>query len=151
MFTCKVVWGLKISLCIRSESRMPNVKNDFGFLKSPYLRGGDVLSHSSIMLSPYMTRVTRKQTLRSLSSHPEKDWRAGALQILLWVWHRLQNIIYEHSRVIFYSRCHIQRRIGGAPARQSFFGYDNDKDLKVCFLVIYPHTQIKSWSATAQG
>ncbi len=22
-----------------------------------------------------------------------------------------------------------------APARQSFFGYDNDKDLKVCFLV----------------
>ena len=26
-------------------------------------------------------------------------------------------------------------RIGRAPARQSFFGYDNDKDFKVCFLV----------------
>ncbi len=35
----------------------------------------------------------------------------------------LQNIIYEGSRVIFYSRCHAQRRIGGAP------------DIKVCFSV----------------
>ncbi len=60
----------------------------------------------------------------------------GAPPFLLWAWHRLQNISYEGSRVIFYSRCHTQRRIGGAPARQSFFGNDNDKDLKVCFPVM---------------
>ncbi len=29
--------------------------------------------------------------------------------------HRLQNIIYEGSKVIFYSQCHTQRGIGGAP------------------------------------
>ena len=32
----------------------------------------------------------------------------------LCVWHWLQNIIYDGSRVIFYSQCHTQRRIGGA-------------------------------------
>ncbi len=77
-------------------------------------------------------RITRKQTLRSLSlSYPQKDWPAGALPRFLWVRHRLQNIIYEVGRVIFYSQCHTH-----SPARQSFFGYDNDKDLKVCFLVM---------------
>ncbi len=73
---------------------------------------------------------------RSLSlSYLKKDWWAGAPPILLWVWHRLQNIIYEGSRVIFYSRCHTQRRIGGAQARQFFFGNYDDKDLKGHFLV----------------
>ncbi len=60
--------------------------------------------------------MLRKQTLRFLSlSYPKKDWRSGAPPILLWVWHQLQNIIYEGSRVIFYSGCHSQRRIGGPP------------------------------------
>ena len=65
-----------------------------------------------------MSCVTRKCALRSLSLS-----------------YRLQNTICEGSRVQFYSRCHTKRRIGGAPARQSFFVYDNDKDFKVCFLV----------------
>ncbi len=77
----------------------------------------------------------RKRALRSLSlSYPKKDWRAGPNQslagrapsILLFVWHRLQNIICW---------CHTLRRIGGAPTRQSFFGYGNDKDFKACFLL----------------
>ena len=37
----------------------------------------------------------------------------------------------------FYSRYHTQTRIGEDPARQSFFAYDNDKDIKVCFLVTH--------------
>ena len=65
------------------------------------------------------------------------QWLTAPSSDHIWVWHRLQNIIYEGSRVIFYSRCRTQRRIGGAPARQSFFGYDNDKDFKVCFLVTH--------------
>ncbi len=79
-----------------------------------------------------MTRLARKQTLKSLSlSYPIQ--MAGAPPILLWVWHRLQNIIYEVSRVIFYSRCHTQRRIGGP---QPFvLGMTMTLDLKVCFLV----------------
>ena len=53
-----------------------------------------------------MSRVTGKPTLRSFSlSYQKKDWRAGAHQS-------------------FFCR-----------ARQSFFWYDNDKDLKVHFLV----------------
>ena len=49
-----------------------------------------------------VTRITGKQTLRSLSlSCPKKDWQAG-----------VQNIICDGSRVIFYSRCHTQRRMG---------------------------------------
>ncbi len=44
--------------------------------------------------------------------------------------------------------------IGGVPAHQSFFGYDNDTDLKVCFLMarLICHwllgggQQLKSWS-----
>ncbi len=80
-----------------------------------------------------MMRVMRKQTSRSLS-YPK---------ILLWVWHRLKFIIYEGSRVIFHSRCHTQRRNGGAAAGQCFFGYDNDKDLKVCFFLTRINYEIK--------
>ena len=39
------------------------------------------------------------------------------------------------STTEFYSQCHAQRSNGGAPAHHSFFSYDNDKDLKVCFLM----------------
>ncbi len=76
--------------------------------------------------------VTRKQTVKSLSlSYAKKDWRAGAPPILLWVWHRLQNIIYEGRRVMFYSRCHTQRRIGGAT--ESIFGMPTTKTLRSAF------------------
>ena len=63
-------------------------------------------------------------------SYPKEDWRAGAPPILLCVWH-WQNIIYEGSSVIFYSQCH-----------------DNDKDLKVCFLVardIHTVSLLQDW------
>ena len=78
--------------------------------------------------------ITRKQTFFVVIP---KEGLAGPChtQRRVWVWYRLQNIIYLGSRVIFHSRCHIQRRIGEAPARQSLLGYDKDKDLKVCFLV----------------
>ncbi len=55
---------------------------------------------------------------------PKEKLVGGAPPILLLVWHRLQNIIYESSRVHFHCRCH---------TRQSLFGYDNDKDLKGWF------------------
>ena len=67
--------------------------------------------------------------------------KEGLASILLLVWHWPQNIICEGSRVQFYSRCHIQRR-NGAPC-QSFFGYDNDKNLKAYF----PMTQLVLWFA----
>ena len=61
---------------------------------------------------------------------PKKDWLAGAPQILLWVWYRLQNIIYEGSRVvIFYSRWHTKRRIGRAPPANPSFGMTMTKTL----------------------
>ncbi len=40
---------------------------------------------------------------------PKEGLTGGALPILLLVWHRLQDIICEGSRVQFYSRCHTQR------------------------------------------
>ena len=57
---------------------------------------------------------------------PKERLVGGAPPILLLVWHRLQNIMSEGSRVQFYSRCHTKE----GPARQSFFGRDNDKNLK---------------------
>ena len=55
-------------------------------------------SIENVCKSHYLMHVTRKQTLRSLSfSYPKKDWQDGAPPILLLVWHRLQNIIYEGS------------------------------------------------------
>ncbi len=90
-----------------------------------------------IVSNKNMMRVTRKQTLKVfVIVIPKEGLAGGAPPILLWIWHRLQNKIYEGSRVIFYSRWNTQRRIGGALACQFFFGYDNDKDLKVCFLVM---------------
>ncbi len=73
---------------------------------------------------------------------PKEGVAGGAPPILLWVWHRQQNtcIILESRRVQYYSRCHTQKDRQG-PARQSLFGYDNDKDLKVHFLV----TQLAVW------
>ncbi len=78
----------------------------------------------------------RQHALRSLSfSYQKKDWQAWPHQSFFG-YDTDYRIIYVGSRVIFYSRCHTQRRIGGAPvARQTVFGYDNGKDLKVCFLV----------------
>ncbi len=36
-----------------------------------------------------------------------------------------------------------QKKDGRGHARQSFFGYDNDKDLKVCFLVTHLISDMK--------
>ena len=46
--------------------------------------------------------------------------------------------MYEGCRLQIYSWCHIETRINGTPPHpQSFFWYDNDKDLKK------PQMQIK--------
>ena len=41
--------------------------------------------------------------------------------------------------------------LAGAPAHQSFFGYDNDKDLMVCFLVTHGVLGNEDIMATEQG
>ncbi len=43
------------------------------------------------------------------------------------------NIISEGSRVIFYSRCHTQRRIGGAPPANPSLGMAMTKTLRSVF------------------
>ena len=50
---------------------------------------------------------------------PKEGLADRAPPILLWVWHRLRNVICGGCRVWFYSQC---------LACQSFFGYDNDKE-----------------------
>ncbi len=69
----------------------------------------------------------RKQTLMSLSlSYQKKDWRVWPCPSFFWH-------VIDFSRIlILKSWCHTKRRMGA-----SFFWYDNDKDLKVCFLVTY--------------
>ena len=60
----------------------------------------------------------------------------GNMPFLLFLWIGQFPFTLLPPYIMFCSRCHTQRRIGRAPAHQSFLGYDNDKDLKVCFLVI---------------
>ncbi len=38
------------------------------------------------------------------------------------------------NRVQFYSCCDTKRRLGRAGSSKAFFWYDNDKNLKACFL-----------------
>ncbi len=60
---------------------------------------------------------------------------------MVWVWvvpdtnQGLYNIPKpsRQQSTILFSRCHTYRRISGTPAQQSFFGYDNDKNLKARF------------------
>ncbi len=73
------------------------------------------------------TCVTRKQTLRSLSNVviPNEGWahvnsEFGSADII--------DYILEKS--VSY-----QKKDGRDHARPAFFWYDNDKDLKICFLV----------------
>ena len=71
---------------------------------------------------------------------PKDGLADGAPPIPLWVWHWPQhNLSKQHSTKLIQgiicdgsrsSQCHNQRR-----ARQSFFWYDNNKDLKAHFLV----------------
>ena len=113
------------------KSLPPRIKNGIALMSSP----GLVLVHritdreqiNTLLITGVatmkshcnLTRVMRKQTLRSLLLlHAKKNWGTGAPPILLWLWHRLQNIIYEDSRVIFCRRCHTQRRIDGVWQRQ---------------------------------
>ncbi len=74
-----------------------------------------------------LTCATRKQTLRSLSlSYQKKDGRAWPRPSFFW---HDTNFSAESN----------SQKVGVVPkegwARPSFFSYDNDKDLKVCFLV----------------
>ena len=87
-----------------------------------------------------LIRVMKKQTLRSLSlSYQKKDglaWRA---------WPRPSFFSYDTDLSEFDSRDIIdyilkksvscQTKDGHGHVRPSFFGYDNEKDLKDCFLV----------------
>ena len=57
-------------------------------------------------------------------SYQKKDGYDNDYKILLYCFHKLYSVV-----------CAIPKE--GAPARQSFFGYDNDKDLKVCFLMAH--------------
>ena len=75
-----------------------------------------------------MMRVTKKQTLRSLTD----CIKCGPL----WVKHRIHESLEYGNKFILLEtvslcRCHTKRRMGTAT-----FWYDNDKDLKVCFLVM---------------
>ncbi len=105
----------------------------------------------------YMSRVTRKCTLRSLSlSYPRKDWRAGSRQfffgydtdykIALFCFQRLHSVVGVIPKEGFWG-----------PARQSFFWYDNDKDLKAHFLmtqlsyVIVRRSRHNDWSSVCSG
>ncbi len=85
-----------------------------------------------------MTCVMRKQTLRSLTlSYQKKDGARGrahssfGMTPTFWEY----NLWCQQSQILK-SQCHIKRRMGTATQAHPSFGY-NDKDLKVCFLVLH--------------
>ncbi len=67
---------------------------------------------------------------------PKEGWAHVAAPIHLLAWHRLfENIIYDVSRVKFWKVSVILVPKVSYHACPSFFWYDNDRDLKVCFLL----------------
>ena len=82
------------------------------------------------MLKP-LSSIMQKQVFRSLTlSYQKKNWLAHGTSP------SKPSIGKAPTRK--YNLWKQQSTDQGAPARQSFFGYDNDKDLKVCF----PVTQV---------
>ena len=79
----------------------------------------------------YMSCVPRKCAFKSLSMSA-KGWGPTNPSLCMTPTIKCTLLL---SRMIFCSRCHTKRRIDRAPACQSFFGYDNDKDLKDSFPV----------------
>ncbi len=80
----------------------------------------------------YLTRVMRKQALRSLSSYQKRDGRA---------WPHDSDFLefksFDFIDHVFLKSVSYQKKDGLGHAHPSFFWYDNDKDLKVCFLVTH--------------
>ena len=64
---------------------------------------------------------------------PKEGLTGGAQPILILVWHRLQNIIYEGSSIQFYSWCCTQRRIGGCPPANPSLGTTTTKIVRHIF------------------
>ncbi len=77
-----------------------------------------------------MARATRKQTLRSLSLSYQKDGHAYDIDFSEFDSADIIDYILERS--VSY-----QKKDGRGHARPAFFWYDNDKDLKVCFLATH--------------
>ncbi len=93
---------------------------------------------SVVIINPHMTRVTRKQTLRSLSlSYQKKDGRVWPCPSFFW--YDTDFSEFDSADIIDYifeKSVSYQKKDWRGHARPSFFWYDNDKDLKVCFLVM---------------
>ncbi len=94
----------------------------------------------------YMTRVARKQTLRSLSqSYQMKDGRRGRAHPSFGMTMTFQNLSLLTSQIILSkSRCHTKRRMGAATRAHPSLGMTTTKIFKVCFLmmrVLRFHTQ----------
>ena len=94
-----------------------------------------ILSHPN----GHMTRVTRKRTLRFLLSYHGHVTRAHPS---FGMTPSFQNLTADIINHILEKSVSCQKKDGCGHARPSFFSYDNDKDLKVCFLmtrIIYGH------------
>ena len=68
-----------------------------------------------------------------LLSYQKKDWCVGPRHSFFWYDDRLQYIICGGSRVQFYSRCYIQRRIGWASSANLSLGMTMTKILRHIF------------------
>ncbi len=100
-------------------------------------------AHPSFVMTPTFREYTsnlwcqQSQILKSWC-HTKRRMGAHGRAHLLLVWHQLFRIwLCWHHRLLVYSH-----KVGVMPkegwthhSRPSFFWFDNDKDLKVCFLV----------------
>ncbi len=92
-----------------------------------------LIEHSSHRKS-HLMRVTRKQTLRSLSlSYQKKDGRTS------FFWYDTNLSEFDSADIINYI---LEKSVSCQEPRPSFFWYDNDKDFKVCFLMTHINCQL---------
>ncbi len=110
-------------MCLMSCTQGGLASQTYKFLKQIFLQVSFALPASTTFYK--VTRITRKQTFRSLSvSYQKKDGRAWPRPSFFW--YDTDFSEFDSADIIDYI---LKKSVSYRP---SFFWYDNDKDLKVC-------------------
>ena len=134
---CIVVWGGVRTGSVKVTCTLFNLDLTWPKFIPVYVPNSESEYH--YLSSYHMWRPSQKTDLKVfVVVLPKEGWAHVDEHILIWVWHRLlKNTIYEVKRVNSKKSVSYQKMDGRGHAHASFFGYDNDKDLNVFFLVTH--------------
>ena len=142
------MWALKLlrPLITGKDHRQLLIKKSATFLIYRYAHLNKLSQTTSkinrfLTLGPHQVGsrgYTRLSVLRSkCRCHTKRRMGTRGLPIIRLVWHRLFSIWLCCIDYILEKSVSYRKKDGHGHGHPSFFWYDNDKDLKVCFLVTH--------------